>query len=69
MYVRPAKTGLSVHRTTKASWIARSPKKVHTVRSVNGLIRMCCCSHTVYPTLDSRAIKGKYDQRMLLSEC
>ena len=42
---------------------------MHTERSAKGLIRMCCCSCTVYPALDSLAIKGKYDQRMLLSEC
>ena len=42
---------------------------MHTVRSAKGLIRMCCCSRTVYPALDSPTIKGKYDQRMLLSEC
>ena len=42
---------------------------MHTVRSAKGLIRMCCCSRTVYPALDSPAIGGKYDQRMLLSEC
>ena len=42
---------------------------MHTVRSAKGLIRMCCCSRTVYPTLDSPAIEGKYDQRILLSEC
>ena len=35
----------------------------------NGLIRMCCCIGTVYPALYSQAIEGKYDQRMLLSEC
>ena len=59
----------STHYIKQASWIARSQKKVHTVQSVKGLIGMCCCSHTVYPALDSSAIKGKYDQRMLLSEC
>ena len=42
---------------------------MHTERSAKGLIRMCCCSCTVYPALDSLAIEGKYDQRMLLSEC
>ena len=42
---------------------------MHTVRSAKGLIRMCCCSCTVYPALDSLAIEGKYDQQMLLSEC
>ena len=42
---------------------------MHTVRSAKGLIRMCYCSHTVYPALDSPAIEGKYDQQMLLSEC
>ena len=57
------------HYIKQASWIARSPKKVHTVRSAKGLIRMCCCSRTVYPALDSLDIEGKYDQRMLLSEC
>ena len=30
---------------------------------------MCCCSRTVYSALDSPAVDGKYDQRMLLSEC
>ena len=65
-------SGRSLHRPTRkkqASWIARSPKKVHTVRSTKGLIRMCCCSRTVYPALDSPAIGGKYNQWMLLSEC
>ena len=42
---------------------------LHTVRSAKGLIRMCCCSRTVYPTLDNLAVEGKYDQQMLLSEC
>ena len=59
----------STHWIKQASWIARSPKKVHTVRSAKGLIRMCCCSRTVYPALDSPVIKGKYYQRILLSEC
>ena len=57
------------HYIKQASWIAWSPKKVHTVQSAKGLIRMCCYSRTVYPALDSPAIKGKYDQQMLLSEC
>ena len=52
----------------KQAWIARSPKKLHSVQIVKN-VRMCCCSRTVYPVLDSPAIKGKYDQRMLLSEC
>ena len=55
MYVRPAKTQVSLCID-------------HTVRSAKGLNRMCCCSRTVYSTLDSPAIDGKYDQRMLLSE-
>ena len=59
----------STHYIKQASWIARSPKKVHTVRSAKGLIGMCCCSRTIYPALVSPAIEGKYDQRMLLSEC
>ena len=42
---------------------------MHIVQSAKGLIGMCCCSRTVYPALDSPAIEGKYDQRMLLSEC
>ena len=42
---------------------------MHTVRSAKGLIGMCCCSRTVYPALNSPAIEGKYNQRMLLSEC
>ena len=42
---------------------------MHTVLSAKGLIRMCCCSRTVYPALDSPAIEGKYNQRILLSEC
>ena len=42
---------------------------LHTVRSAKGLNRMCCCCRTVYSALDSPAIDGKYDQRMLLSEC
>ena len=42
---------------------------MHNVQSAKGLIGMCCCSRTVYPALDSPAIEGKYDQRMLLSEC
>ena len=46
----------------QASWMARSPKKVHTVRSAKDLIRMRCYSHTVYTALDSPAIEGKYDQ-------
>ena len=41
---------------------------MHTVRSAKGLVRMCCCSRTVYPDSDSPAVEGKYDQRMLLSE-
>ena len=69
MYVRPAKTQVSLCIGPLDSWIAQSPKKVHTVQSVKGLIRMRCCSRTVYPALDSPAIEGKYDQRMLLSEC
>ena len=73
MYVRPAKTqacSLCIDPLDKASFLdSRSPKRVHTVRSAKGLIRMCCCSRTVYPALNSPAIKGKYDQRMLLSEC
>ena len=59
----------STHKIKQAPWIVRSPKKVQTVWSAKGLIRMCCCSRTVYPALDSLAIEGKYDQRMLLSEC
>ena len=64
MYVRPAKTQVSlcIDPLYKASFW-------HTVRSAKGLIRMRCCIHTVYLALDSPAIKGKYDQRMLLSEC
>ena len=58
----------STHNIKQASWIARSPKKVHIVQSAKGLIGMCCCSCTVYPALDSPAIEGKYDQQMLLSE-
>ena len=54
----------STHYIKQASWIARSLKKVHTVRSAKDLIRMLCYSHTVYPALDSPAIEGKYDQRM-----
>ena len=72
MYVRPAKTRVSLcidPLYKQASWIARSPKKVHTVRSAKGLFRMWCYSHTVYPALDSPAIEGKYDQWMLWSEC
>ena len=70
MYVRPAKTlvSLCIDPLEKASFLD-SPKKVHTLRSAKGLIGMCCCSRTVYPALDSPAIEGKYDQRMLLSEC
>ena len=49
----------------QASWIARSPKKVHTVRSAKDLVRMCCCSRTFYLALDSRTIEVKYDQRIL----
>ena len=59
----------STYYFKQASWIARSAKKEHTVLSAKGLIGMCCCSRTVYPALDSPAIEGKYDQRMLLSEC
>ena len=64
MYVWPAKTQVSlcIDQLDKASFL-------HTVRSVKGLNRMCCCSRTVYSALDSPAIDGKYDQRMLLSEC
>ena len=64
MYVRPAKTRVSlcIDPLDKASFL-------HTVRSAKGLNRMCCCSRTVYSALDSPAIDGKYDQRMLLSEC
>ena len=43
MYVRPAKTRVSLsltHYIKQASWITRSPKKVHTVRSAKDLIRM-----------------------------
>ena len=62
MYVRPAKTRVSlcIDPLYKASFL-------HTVRSAKGLFRMCCCSHAVYPALNSPAIEGKYDQRMLLS--
>ena len=59
----------STHYIKQASWIARCPKKVHTVQSAKGLIGMCCCSRTVYHALDNPAIEGKYNQRMLLSEC
>ena len=64
MYVRPAKTQVSlcIDPLYKASFL-------HTVRSAKGLIRMCCCSRTVYPALDNPVVEGKYDQRMLLSEC
>ena len=67
MYVRPTKTpvNLCIDSLYKASFL-------HTVRSAKGLIRMCCCSRTVYPVypaLDNPTIKGKYNQRMLLSEC
>ena len=64
MYVRPAKTqvSLGIDPLDKASFL-------HTVRSAKGLNKMCCCSRTVYSALDSPAIDGKYDQRMLLSEC
>ena len=70
MYVRPAKTQVSlcIDPLEKASFLD-SRKKVHTVRSAKGLIGMCCCSRTVYPVLDSPAIEGKHDQRMLLLEC
>ena len=66
MYVRPAKTQVSlcIDPLDKASFLHRP-----TVRSAMGLNRMCCCSRTVYSALDSPAIDGKYDQRMLLSEC
>ena len=59
----------STHYIKQASWIALSPQEVHTVWSSKGLIRMCYCSCTVDPALDSPAIEGKYDQRMLWSEC
>ena len=64
MYMRPAKTQVSlcIDPLYKASFL-------HAVRSAKGLISMCCCSRTVYPALDSPAVEGKYDQRMLLSEC
>ena len=64
MYVRPAKTPVSlcIDPLDKASFLL-------TVRSVKVLNRMCCCSRTVYSALGSPAIDGKYDQRMLLSEC
>ena len=55
----------STHYMKQASWIARSPKKVHTVRSANDLVRMCCCSRTFYLALDSPTIEVKYDQRIL----
>ena len=63
MYVRPAKTQVSlcIDPLYKASFL-------HTVRSAKGLIRMCCCSRTVYPALDNPAVEGIYDQRMLLSD-
>ena len=64
IYMWPAKTQVSlcIDPLDKASFL-------HTVRSVKGLNRMCCWSRTVYSALDSPAIDGKYDQRMLLSEC
>ena len=64
MYVRPAQTQVSlcIDPLYKASFL-------YTVQSAKGLIRMCCCSRTVYPALDNPAVEGKYDQRMLLSEC
>ena len=64
MYVRPAKSQVSlcIDPLDKASFL-------HTVRSAKDLNRMCCCSRTVYSALDSPAIDGKYNQRMLLSEC
>ena len=52
----------STHYIKQASWMVRSPKKVHTVRSAKDLIRMRCYSHTVYTASDSPAIEGKYDQ-------
>ena len=59
MYVRPAKTQVSlcIDQLYKASFL-------HTVRSAKGLIRMCCCSRTVYPALDSRLSKVN-----TISEC
>ena len=63
MYVRPAKTQVSlcIDPQDKASFLH--------VRSAKGLNRMCCCSRTVYSALDSPAIDGKYDQRMLIRMC
>ena len=55
----------STHYMKQASWIARSPKKVHTVRSAKDLVRMCCCSRTFYLALDIPTIEVKYDQRIL----
>ena len=49
---------VSAHYIKQASWIARSPKKVHTVRSAKGLIRM---SHWL-----SRTISECSDQNMQL---
>ena len=60
MYMRPAKTQVSlcIDPLYKASFL-------HTVRSAKGLIRMCCCSRTVYPALDNPAVEGKYNQGIL----
>ena len=68
MYVRPAKTQvrLCIDPLYKASFLD-SPKKVHTVRSAYGLIRMWCYSHTVYLALDSPRLSKVHVNA--ISEC
>ena len=79
MSVRPAKTqvSLSIDPLDKASFLDSPESKEGAYCTIsegsdqNVLLR---CSrtiypHSIYPALDSPAIKGKFDQRMLLSEC
>ena len=73
MYVRPAKTQVSlcIDPLYKASFLdsPESKEGAFCTISAKGLIRMCCCSRTAYPTLDSPAIEGKYNANALIRMC
>ena len=67
MYMRPAKTQVSlwIDPLYKASFLdsPESEEGAYCTNSEGSDQNVMC--HTVYPALDSLAIKGKYDQRML----
>ena len=72
MYVQPARTQVSlcINPQYKASFLD-SPESegAYCTISKGSDWNVLSCSRTVYPALDSPAIEGKYNQRMLLSEC